>query len=63
MPEDLKTYILRVYEHARKHLGMMSDCLNEEEYDTCDFLASVVVNDLIELRNKFNALLRFKQRG
>jgi hypothetical protein len=62
VPEDLKTYIYRVYSHAKKQLELLEEALKNEDYDTADFLASVAVIDLTELRSKLNALLRFSQR-
>ena len=62
MPEDLKTYLVRVFEHAKKHVLLLEDALKNEDYDTADFVASVAVMGLTELRSKINSLLRFSQR-
>jgi hypothetical protein len=62
VPEDLKTYLHRVFAHAKKQLELLEDALKNEDYDTADFLASVAVMDLTELRSKLNTLLRFSQR-
>jgi hypothetical protein len=62
LPEDLKTYLVRVYGHAKKQLELLEEALKNEDYDTADFLASVAVMDLTELRSKLNTLLRFSQR-
>jgi hypothetical protein len=62
LPEDLKTYIYRVYNHAKKQLELLEEALKNEDYDTADFLASVAVMDLTEMRSKLNTLLRFSQR-
>jgi hypothetical protein len=62
LPEDLKTYIFRVYSHAVKQMELLGEALKNEDYDTADFLASVAVMDLTELRSKLSALLRFSQR-
>jgi hypothetical protein len=61
LPEDLKTYITRIFAHAKKQLELLEDALKNEDYDTADFLASVAVMDLTELRSKLNTLLRFSQ--
>jgi len=62
MPEDLKTYIIRLYEHAKKHLEMLQPAIQNEEYDTADFLAQVVVQDLVKLREVINPQLRFSKK-
>jgi hypothetical protein len=62
MPEDLKTHVMRIFYHAKKQIELLEDALNKEEFDTADFLASIAVMDLTELRSRINALLRFTQR-
>ena len=62
MPEDLKTYLNRIFFHAKKQLELLEEALKNEDYDTADFLASVAMMDLTELRSKLNTLLRFSQR-
>ena len=62
MPEDFKTFLSRLYEHARKHVEMLKNALEAEEYDTADFLAAVAVNDLTKLREIINAQLRFVKK-
>jgi HEPN domain-containing protein len=61
MPEDFKKYISRLYEHAKKHIGLLKDALESDEYDTADFLAQVVVQDLVKLREVINTQLRFSK--
>jgi hypothetical protein len=63
VPEDLNTFISRLYAHARKHLEMMDDALKNQEWDTVDFLASVVVNDLVKLRQIVNSYTRFSKQA
>jgi hypothetical protein len=62
VPEDLNTFITRLYAHARKHLEMMDDALKNQEWDTVDFLASIVVNDLVKLRQIVNSYTRFSKQ-
>jgi len=62
MPEDFKTFISRLYAHARKHIEMLEESLKNEEYDTADFLASIVVNDLTKLRELINTQLRYAKK-
>jgi hypothetical protein len=50
MPEDLKLYVQRIYEHAKKQMELLDRALELEEYDTAEFLAHVVVLDLTKLR-------------
>jgi len=50
MPEDLKLYIQRIFEHAKKQMELLDRSLELEEYDTAEFLAHVVVLDLTKLR-------------
>ena len=61
MPEDFKTYISRLYEHAKKHIELLKNALESDEYDTADFLAQVVVQDLVKLREVINTQLRFSK--
>jgi len=61
MPEDFKTYITRLYEHAKKHIEMLQSAIQNDEYDTADFLAQVVIQDLIKLREVINTQLRFSK--
>jgi len=60
VPEDLKTYITRLFEHALKQLDLAKRALEVEEYDTFDFLLSVSVNDLVKIRSVISGVLRFK---
>jgi len=62
MPEDFKSFINRLYEHAKKHIDMLRQALDSEEYDTADFLATIIVNDLTKLREIINNQLRFSKR-
>jgi hypothetical protein len=62
VPEDLKTLITRIFEHAKKQVELLEDALANEDYDTADFLASVAVMDLTYLRSVINSLLRFSPR-
>ncbi|MCC5989914.1 MAG: hypothetical protein LM558_00190 [Thermosphaera sp.] len=62
MPEDFKTYVNRLYEHARKHIELLANALNNEEYDTADFLAHVIVMDLTKMREVINNQLRFSKK-
>jgi len=62
VPEDFKTFITRLYGHARRHVEMLEEALKSEEYDTADFLAAVAVNDLTKLREIINAQLRFVKK-
>jgi hypothetical protein len=62
MPEDFKTYIGRLYSHAAKHMNMLSEALTNEEYDTADFLAQVIILDLTKLREMINTQLRFSKK-
>jgi len=63
MPEDFKTFINRLYEHARKQIDMLKTAIDNEEYDTADFLAAVAVNDLTKLREVINNQLRFVKKS
>lgn len=63
MPEDFRTYVLRLYEHAKKHVELLANALNSEEYDTADFLAQVIILDLTKLREIVNTQLRFSKKG
>jgi hypothetical protein len=40
----------------------MDDALKNQEWDTVDFLASVVVNDLVKLRQIVNSYTRFSKQ-
>jgi len=62
MPEDFKTYVNRLYEHAKKHVELLKNSLETEEYDTADFLAHVVILDLTKLREIINTQLRFSKK-
>lgn len=62
MPEDFKTYVDRLYEHARKHIELLANALKNEEYDTADFLAHVIVMDLTKMREVINNQLRFSKK-
>ena len=62
MPEDFKTYVNRLYEHARKHVDLLANALSNEEYDTADFLAHVIVMDLTKMREVINNQLRFSKK-
>jgi hypothetical protein len=62
VPEDFKTYVARLYEHAAKHMSLLKNALEGEEYDTADFLAQVIILDLTKLREIVNTQLRFSKR-
>jgi len=62
MPEDFKTFVARLYQHAKKQLELMEKAIEAEEYDTVDFLAQVTVVDLTKLREVVNARLNFSRR-
>lgn len=62
MPEDFKTYIQRLLVHAQKQLEMAAKALENEEYDTLEFLAHVAVLDLTKLREVVNTQLRFSKK-
>ena len=62
MPEDFRTYVLRLYEHAVKHVSLLKNALEGEEYDTADFLAQVIILDLTKLREIVNTQLRFSKK-
>lgn len=62
MPEDLKTFLIRLFEHANKQLELMRKAIEHEEYDTLDFLAQVAIVDLTRLREVLNLQLRFTKR-
>jgi len=62
LPEDIKTYIMRIFAHAKKQIELLEDALNKEEYDTADFLASIAIMDLTQLRSAINSFLRFSQK-
>jgi hypothetical protein len=59
MPEDFKTLINRLFEHAVKHFELLKNALEREEYDTADFTAQVVVLTLTKLRALINSNLRY----
>ena len=58
----MNTFISRLYAHAKKHLEMIDDALKNQEWDTVDFLASIVVNDLVKLRQIVNNYTRFSKQ-
>jgi hypothetical protein len=62
VPEDFKTYVIRLYEHAKKHVDFLANSLQSEEYDTADFLAHIVILDLTKLREIINTQLRFSKK-
>jgi len=62
VPEDLKTYISRLFIHAKKQIELLEEALKNEEYDTADFLAHVAVVDLTTLRSTINSLLRYSKQ-
>jgi hypothetical protein len=64
MPEDLKTYMERIYEHAQKQMELLYHALYNEEYDTAEFLAHVIVLDLTKLREVLNSqVLPYQKRA
>jgi len=62
MPEDLKTYVERIFEHAKKQMELLYDAIYMEEYDTAEFLAQVVVLDLTKLREVLNSQVLLSQK-
>jgi hypothetical protein len=43
-------------------MNMLSEALTNEEYDTADFLAQVIILDLTKLREMINTQLRFSKK-
>jgi len=62
LPEDFKTFVARLYEHAKKHVELLKPALDSEEYDTADFLAAIIANDITKLREIINTQLRFVKK-
>jgi len=59
MPEDFKTLVNRLIEHASNHFELLRNALEREEYDTADFTAQVIVLDLTKIRSLINSSLRY----
>jgi len=59
MPEDFDTLVNRIVVHAKSQMACVESSVQKQEYETAEFCAKVLADDITTLRQLLNHKLTY----